>query len=94
MERKQIVKQAAHSPCAPASATPLLRAERYDELVKFGDAGTAKPPQRTHEKVWQGQCGPDFTIEDGENNYRVRPVHCVFAGSRRVLRRPAGTALR
>ncbi|WP_412075432.1 hypothetical protein ACLF6K_05795 [Streptomyces xanthophaeus] len=68
------MKQTADSPCAPVSFTPSLRAERYDELVKYDDAGAAKPPQRTYEKVWQGQCGPDFTIEDGEGNYRVRPV--------------------
>ncbi|MFF4409476.1 hypothetical protein [Streptomyces sp. NPDC001404] len=68
------MKQTADSPRAPASFTPLLRAERYDELVKYDDAGTAEPPQRTYEKLWQGQCGPDFTIEDGEGNHRVRPV--------------------
>ncbi|MFB7601016.1 hypothetical protein [Streptomyces sp. NPDC056160] len=68
------MKQTADSPGAPVSFTPLLRAERYDELVTYDDAGTTKPPQRTYEKVWQGQCGPDFTIEDGEGNHRVRPV--------------------
>ncbi|TLQ39461.1 hypothetical protein [Streptomyces marianii] len=73
-ERKQDMKQTADSPGAPASFTPSLRAERYDEVVTYDDAGTAKPPQRTYEKVWQGGCGPDFTIEDGESSHRVRPV--------------------
>ncbi|MFF8918080.1 hypothetical protein ACF08M_33440 [Streptomyces sp. NPDC015032] len=59
---------------APASFTPSLRAERYDELVMYDDAGTAKPSQRTYEKVWQRQCGPDLIIEDGEGDHRVRPV--------------------
>ncbi|MFD8609423.1 hypothetical protein [Streptomyces sp. NPDC059631] len=68
------MKQTADSPCAPAALMPSLCAERYDELVKYDDAETPKLPQRTYEKVWQGQCGPDFTIEDYEGNHRVRPV--------------------
>lgn len=68
------MKQTADSPGAPVSFTPSLRAERYDELVKYDDAGAAQPSQRTYEKVWQGQCGPDFTSEDSEGSHRVRPV--------------------
>lgn len=68
------MKQTAESPGAPAPFTPSLRAERYDEVVQYDDAGAVKPPRRTYEKVWQGGCGPDFIIEDGEGSHRVRPV--------------------
>ncbi|WP_371793118.1 hypothetical protein OG285_32835 [Streptomyces sp. NBC_01471] len=68
------MKQTTDSLCAPGPFTPSLRVERFDEVVQYDDVGTAKPPQRTYEKVWQGRCGPDFTIEDGEDSHRVRPV--------------------
>ncbi|MFK0154173.1 hypothetical protein ACIQVK_19130 [Streptomyces sp. NPDC090493] len=68
------MEQTADSPSAPAQFTPSLRVERFDEVVQYDDAGTAKPPQRTYERVWQGRCGPDFTVEDGEDSHRVRPV--------------------
>ncbi|MDL5199590.1 hypothetical protein [Streptomyces sp. ALI-76-A] len=68
------MKQTTDIPCAPAPFTPSLRAERCDEVVQYDDVGTAKPPQRTYEKVWQGRCGPDLTIEDGEDSHRVRPA--------------------
>ncbi|MFD7618589.1 hypothetical protein [Streptomyces sp. NPDC059802] len=61
----------ADGPSEPAQFTPSLRVERFDEVVQYDNAMTARPPQRTYEKVWQGQCGPDFTVED---SYRVRPV--------------------
>ncbi|MCX4826800.1 hypothetical protein OG883_45005 [Streptomyces sp. NBC_01142] len=64
----------ADGPSGPAQFTPSLRVERFDEVVQYDNAMTAKPPQRTYEKVWQGQCGPDFAVEDGEDSYRVRPV--------------------
>ncbi|MFD4576758.1 hypothetical protein ACFWNK_30880 [Streptomyces sp. NPDC058417] len=66
------MEQTADSPSAPAQFTPSLRVERFDEVVQYDDAGTARPPQRTYEKVWQGRCGPDFTVEDGKDSYRVR----------------------
>ncbi|WP_405824298.1 hypothetical protein OG705_29355 [Streptomyces sp. NBC_00838] len=68
------MKQLADGPCAPARFTPSLRVERFDEVVQYDDAMTAKPPQRTYERLWQGRCGPDFTVEDGEGSETVRPV--------------------
>nr|WP_024126580.1 hypothetical protein [Streptomyces sp. FR1]AHE39199.1 hypothetical protein pFRL3_422 [Streptomyces sp. FR1] len=64
----------ADGPSVPARFTPSLRVERFDEVVQYDNAMTAKPPQRTYENVWQGQCGPDFTVEDGEGSHRVRPI--------------------
>ncbi|MFJ1742422.1 hypothetical protein ACIOG4_27570 [Streptomyces microflavus] len=53
-----------------AQFAPSLRLERFDEVVHYDDAATAKPPQRMYEKVWEGKCGPDLVLEDGET---VRP---------------------
>ncbi|MFC8125510.1 hypothetical protein [Streptomyces sp. NPDC057302] len=68
------MEQPADQPSVLAQFTPSLRVERFDEVVQYDDAMTAKPPQRTYEKVWQGRCGPDFTVEDGEDKETVRPV--------------------
>ncbi|MFE2640840.1 hypothetical protein ACFXKF_40035 [Streptomyces scopuliridis] len=65
------MEQPTDQPSVLAQFTPSLRVERFDEVVQYDDAMTAKPPQRTYERLWQGQCGPDFTVEDGET---VRPV--------------------
>ena len=79
------MKQSADGPSVPAQFTPSLRVERFDEVVQYDDALTAKPPQRTYEKVWQGRCGPDFTVEDSEDSVRFP----VDAGSgRRCKARP------
>ncbi|MFI1189669.1 hypothetical protein [Streptomyces californicus] len=56
----------------PAPFAPVLRAERFDEVVWYDAARTAMPPERTYERLWQGQCGPDITVEDGDEI--VRPV--------------------
>lgn len=65
------MEQPTDQPSVLAQFTPSLRVERFDEVVQYDDAMTAKLPQRTYERLWQGQCGPDFTVEDGET---VRPV--------------------
>jgi hypothetical protein len=44
--------------------------ERFDEVVQFDTAGRPSPPKSTYERLWQGQCGPDFTDDDAT----VRPV--------------------
>jgi hypothetical protein len=69
-----MLEQPTNGPSVPAKFTPSLRGERFDEVVQYDDEMGAKPPQRTYEKVWQGQCGPDFTIEDGQGSETVRPI--------------------
>lgn len=68
------MEQLVDGPSVTAQFAPSLRSERFDEVVQYDNAMTAKPPQRTYERVWQGHCGPDFTVEDGEESQSVRPV--------------------
>ncbi|MFJ1662589.1 hypothetical protein [Streptomyces anthocyanicus] len=57
-------------PSALAQFAPVLRVERFDEVVQYDDAMEARPPQRTYEKLWQGTCGPDITVEEGDEIVR------------------------
>lgn len=68
------MEQPTDRPSVLAQFTPSLRMERFDEVAWYDDAMTAKPTQRTYEKLWQGQCGPDFTVEDSVGSETVRPV--------------------
>ncbi|MFI1530698.1 hypothetical protein [Streptomyces griseus] len=59
-------------PSTLADFAPVLCAERFDEVVQYADAMTAKLPQRMYERLWKGRCGPDFTVEGCDET--VRPV--------------------
>lgn len=68
------MEQPTDRPSVLAQFTPSLRMERFDEVTWYDDATTARPTQRTYEKLWEGQCGPDFPFEDSVGSETVRPV--------------------